>query len=126
MADPSTSDGAGPDNHRNNRRSPRKAGLRRWLLFGLGWVFVLLGVAGLFLPFLQGILFLVIGAVLLATASPRARLLRQRLRRRLQLRWPVPVARYEAWEDRARGWLRRHVWHGRRGRGVRRGRGGGA
>lgn len=107
MADPSTSDAAGPDNDRKRRRRPRKNGLRRWLLFGLGWLFMLLGVAGLFLPFLQGILFLVIGAVLLATASPRARLLRQRLRRRLQVRYPLQVARYEAWEDRARGWLRR-------------------
>ena len=31
-----------------------------------GWVFLLLGVAGLFLPILQGIIFLTIGAILLA------------------------------------------------------------
>ena len=33
----------------------------------LGWFFILLGIAGLFLPILQGILFLLIGLILLST-----------------------------------------------------------
>lgn len=38
-----------------------------------GGVFVALGVAGLFLPFLQGIVFLVIGLTLLSSESERVR-----------------------------------------------------
>ncbi len=57
-------------------------GLRHWLLVGLGWGFVVLGIIGLFLPVLQGILFLGIGLVLLAGSSPLARRLLDRLRDR--------------------------------------------
>lgn len=44
----------------------------------LGWIFLVLGVLGLFLPVLQGILFLAIGMVLLSYESPwfKARLIR--------------------------------------------------
>lgn len=35
-----------------------------------GWFFILLGIIGLFLPILQGILFLVIGTIILAPAVP--------------------------------------------------------
>ena len=40
--------------------------MKRWLLIGLGWFFIVLGIAGLVLPFLQGILFLVVGLILLS------------------------------------------------------------
>lgn len=33
----------------------------------LGWIFIVLGIAGLFLPVLQGILFLLIGLIILST-----------------------------------------------------------
>ncbi len=52
------------------------------VLLALGWGLVALGILGLFLPILQGILFLAVGMIILARVSPRARLLRQRLRRR--------------------------------------------
>lgn len=92
-----------------NRRSRRKAGLTArpaayWIQLSLGWVFVLLGVAGLFLPVLQGILFLVIGTILLSRVSPRTRLTRLKLRRR----FPEWAKTYDAYEHRARRWLRRH------------------
>jgi uncharacterized membrane protein YbaN (DUF454 family) len=45
-----------------------------------GVAFILLGIAGLFLPFLQGILFLVIGLSLLSTESERARRLLEKLK----------------------------------------------
>lgn len=45
---------------------------RRLLMVGLGWTFVLLGLAGLVLPVLQGILFLAIGFAILARHSPWA------------------------------------------------------
>ena len=39
----------------------------RIVVLGVGWGFVLLGIAGLFLPILQGILFLVIGLMILSS-----------------------------------------------------------
>ena len=63
-----------------------------------GWFFIFLGILGLFLPVLQGILFLAIGAVLLSSVSPRARLFRLRAGQR----WPV-VRRST---DKASDWLR--------------------
>ncbi len=79
---------------------------KRPLMLVLGWVFVVLGVVGLFLPFLQGILFLLVGVYLLSLGSARARLLRQRARRWLRARYPNPVARVEAVERRATDWIR--------------------
>ena len=57
-------------------------GWQRWLIIGLGWMFILLGIAGLVLPVLQGILFLAIGVLLLASVSYRVRRLLVALRRR--------------------------------------------
>lgn len=36
------------------------------LILAAGWLFIILGIVGLFLPFLQGILFLLIGLYLLS------------------------------------------------------------
>ncbi|NCC53272.1 MAG: hypothetical protein EOM20_18950 [Spartobacteria bacterium] len=48
----------------------------------IGVVFIILGIFGLFLPFLQGILFLLIGTVFLAPNAPPVRNLRMRLYKR--------------------------------------------
>ncbi|MDD2237575.1 MAG: hypothetical protein PHG65_10255 [Kiritimatiellae bacterium] len=45
----------------------------------LGWLFILLGILGLFLPILQGILFLAIGLWLLAPHVPLFHRLQQRV-----------------------------------------------
>ena len=37
--------------------------------YGLGILFIILGIAGLFLPFLQGILFIVIGVLIIKAPS---------------------------------------------------------
>ncbi|HXV26153.1 MAG TPA: PGPGW domain-containing protein [Alphaproteobacteria bacterium] len=58
------------------------AQLRRILILILAWLFILLGVAGLFLPFLQGFLFLFVGALLLSRESEIARRHLERLRKR--------------------------------------------
>jgi len=58
--------------------------VKHYVLLGLGWLFILLGVAGLFLPVLQGVLFLCIGLILLSRRSPRVRWLVRRAGRR----WP--------------------------------------
>ena len=52
------------------------------LLTALGWVFLVVGIAGLFLPVLQGILFIVIGLLLLAREYHWARRWLDRLRER--------------------------------------------
>ena len=40
--------------------------MKRVLLIVAGWLFIVLGIAGLFLPFLQGILFLILGLLILS------------------------------------------------------------
>ena len=47
-----------------------------------GYAFLVLGVLGLFLPFLQGFLFIVIGLLILAKQAPWAHNLLQRFRDR--------------------------------------------
>jgi uncharacterized membrane protein YbaN (DUF454 family) len=71
--------------------------LKRRLMMAGGWVFLVLGFLGLFLPFLQGILFLMVGLILLAKAQPRFRLLKMRLKKR----YPKYAAAFEAAELRA-------------------------
>lgn len=46
-----------------------KQRLKRYTVLGLGWLFVFLGILGIFLPILQGILFLTIGLILLSRES---------------------------------------------------------
>lgn len=86
------------------RRRPTT--LRKLSLIVFGWVMLVLGIAGLVLPILQGVLFIVIGLSVLASVSPRARLLRVRLGRRF------PILRRTS--GAAQAWLRR--WRERRRR----------
>jgi uncharacterized protein len=58
------------------------ARIKRIFIWWLGWAFILLGIAGLFLPILQGILFLLIGLSLLSNQSPWAARLLLKLRER--------------------------------------------
>jgi uncharacterized membrane protein YbaN (DUF454 family) len=57
----------------------------------LGVACLVLGVVGLFLPFLQGILFLVIGLGLLSTESDRARRWLEWLKARMKRRTPTEL-----------------------------------
>lgn len=69
---------------------PRVSRSGRWLAQILGYTFLVLGVAGLVLPFLQGILFIVVGLLLLARSAPWAQRLLERIQRRHpQLRRPA-------------------------------------
>lgn len=52
------------------RRPPR---WKRLLILATGWLCILLGILGIFLPVLQGILFLAIGSYLLSLESPWVR-----------------------------------------------------
>lgn len=74
---------------------------KRAIVLIVGALFVLLGIAGLFLPFLQGILFLIIGALLLSAYSPT-------LREWIQIRTRrYPKVHY--WVLRAEAWIERII-----------------
>ncbi|MBD1371205.1 DUF454 family protein [Hazenella sp. IB182357] len=58
------------------------ANIKRIILNTLGWIFIFLGILGLFLPVLQGILFLIIGLYFLSFNSPKAKKLLTHLNQR--------------------------------------------
>jgi len=73
------------------------AGWKRLAIITTGWLFIVLGVVGLFLPFLQGILFLLIGLVILSTEYHWARRLLRGVRTRFpKLDWLIQAAHDKA------------------------------
>jgi uncharacterized protein len=77
--------------------------VKRWTVLAIGWMFILLGIAGLFLPVLQGILFLVIGLLILSTEYVWA----HHLVRKLLNRFP----RVEESIARAPDWIKKFIPH---------------
>jgi uncharacterized membrane protein YbaN (DUF454 family) len=77
--------------------------LKRMLLLVAGWGFILLGVAGLFLPILQGILFLLIGLLILSSEYVWAHHLLQKLRQR----FPGVARQMDNAQARASAWIKR-------------------
>jgi uncharacterized membrane protein YbaN (DUF454 family) len=69
----------------------------------IGWLFIVLGVLGLFLPFLQGVLFILIGLGILSSRSETIK----RFLKRLEERYPHHHERVEKWRARIRGWFRK-------------------
>ncbi len=59
-----------------------KTRLKRAAIHIAGWGFILLGILGLFLPILQGILFILVGLFILSSVSPWAARLLDRIRKR--------------------------------------------
>lgn len=88
----------------------RRGARKRLVNYSLGYSFIFLGVLGIFLPILQGILFLVIGFLFLARVSPRVRLARARLRRR----YPEWAHKYDRVEHQAKDWMHRKFGRGRK------------
>ncbi|HLX74293.1 MAG TPA: PGPGW domain-containing protein [Terriglobales bacterium] len=80
-----------------------RAAAKRIGVLLLGWGFVLLGIAGLFLPVLQGILFLLIGLVILSSEYVWAHKLLQKLRQR----FPAIAGKADLAQTRAAAWMRR-------------------
>ena len=78
-----------------------KKGAIHYLLLALGWIFIFLGILGLFLPILQGILFLAIGLIVLSRRSPRVRLLNQKMGQR--------YPKYRAMQDDATARVKRLI-----------------
>ena len=79
------------------------AKVKRLAILSLGAGFIVLGILGLFLPILQGILFLCIGLMLLAHEWPPA----QRLLDRLRHRYPRAAATFDEAERKIKLWFRR-------------------
>lgn len=69
----------------------------------IGWVFIFLGILGLFLPILQGILFIMIG---LAILSSRSELIKRFLRH-LEEHYPHHHKQVEIWREKMRNWFKR-------------------
>jgi uncharacterized protein len=77
--------------------------IKRALVLSVGWGFILLGSVGLFLPVLQGVLFLFIGLVILSSEYVWAHDLLARLRRR----FPKVGGLADQGAAKAAVWLRR-------------------
>jgi uncharacterized membrane protein YbaN (DUF454 family) len=75
--------------------------IKRYFIICLGCGFVVLGVIGLFLPILQGILFLLIGFFLLSAEYAWARKIFDKLRRRYpklnekMMKWKLKFVKQE-------------------------------
>jgi uncharacterized membrane protein YbaN (DUF454 family) len=54
--------------------------IKKYYKLVIGYTFIVLGIAGLFLPFLQGILFLAIGGMILSKESPRFHRLKEKIK----------------------------------------------
>ena len=77
--------------------------VKRILVLIVGWGCILLGVVGLFLPVLQGVLFLLIGLIVLSSEYVWAHHLLAKLRQR----FPKLSRAADQAEERAGSWLRR-------------------
>ena len=78
------------------------ASIKRILVLVAGWIFILLGMAGLFLPFLQGILCLLIGLYLLSHEYAWA----GRLLSRIRERYPSMAQKLDGIKAKAKSWLK--------------------
>jgi len=80
-----------------------KSNTTRVLILITGWTFILLGIAGLFLPFLQGVLFLLVGLIILSSEYVWA----HRLLTKLRERFPKIGSMADRATAKAAAWLRR-------------------
>jgi uncharacterized membrane protein YbaN (DUF454 family) len=69
----------------------------------IGWLFIVLGMVGLFLPFLQGILFILIGLAILSSRSETIK----RLLKHFGERYPHHHQRIENLREKIRNWFKK-------------------
>ena len=69
----------------------------------VGWSFIVLGILGLFLPILQGVLFIMIGLAILSSRSKTIR----RFLKYLEERYPRQYQRVVAWRLKIRSWFKK-------------------
>jgi uncharacterized protein len=90
------------DNAHSIEKAPT---MKKFLVLIIGWAFIVVGIIGLFLPILQGVLFIMIGLIILSTEYHWAK----RLLDRIRTRFPsVARVSHEA-AEKAKVWLRR-IW----------------
>lgn len=77
--------------------------VKRVIALIAGWTFIVLGIAGLFLPILQGVLFLLIGLAILSSEYVWAHNLLQKVRHR----FPKISQTADVASERAVAWMRR-------------------
>ena len=77
-----------------------QARIKKFVVLLLGWGFLVLGVIGLFLPVLQGVLFLIVGLLILSSEYVWAHRLLQKIRRR----FPEFTSRCDEAADKAHRW----------------------
>lgn len=75
-----------------------KKQIKRWVWIATGWMFIVLGILGLFLPLLQGVLFLFIGLLILSSEYVWAHQLLQKFR----AKFPRIAARVDQLHERFR------------------------
>ena len=78
-------------------------GLKKIGLLIVGWLFIGLGILGLFLPLLQGILFIMIGLAILSSRSE----LVKRFLKHLETHYPRQHERVEIWREKVRNWFKK-------------------
>jgi uncharacterized membrane protein YbaN (DUF454 family) len=78
-------------------------GLKHIGILIIGWLFIGLGIVGLFLPLLQGILFIMVG---LAILSSRSQLVKRFLKY-LEAHYPRQHEWAETWRKRIRKWFKK-------------------
>ena len=81
--------------------------MKRILILVAGWLFILLGIVGLFLPILQGAVFLLIGLVILSSEYVWAHHLLNKVRQR----FPSIAAQADEAKRKAAAWIDRLSGH---------------
>jgi len=79
-----------------------KKTITRFLVLVLGWALILLGIIGLFVPILQGILFILLGLWVLSRESQWA----HRYLHKMRSRFPAADRRMREWQLKFRRWRR--------------------
>lgn len=81
--------------------------VKRVAMIVAGWLFIVLGVVGLFLPVMQGILFILIGLTLLSTEYVWA----HHLLAKLRARFPRIATYSDQAREKVAAWWRRSYGH---------------
>jgi uncharacterized membrane protein YbaN (DUF454 family) len=77
--------------------------VKKALALAAGWLFIVLGVIGLFLPFMQGVLFIMIGLTILSSEYVWA----HHLLTKVRTRFPRIAIFSDRAQKKATGWVRR-------------------
>jgi uncharacterized membrane protein YbaN (DUF454 family) len=76
---------------------------KKVMTYVAGWFFIFLGIVGLFLPILQGILFIAIGLLILSRESPWA----QKMLMKLEKKYPKQYAEFEKFKRKMSSYFKR-------------------